>query len=130
MIGAVCQALIIVLTPWALMQWNKWRGVKLTAQEKVDQDRAITTAVLSIEQDAIKQFKETGSLMPGPDKLLSAIERAKGLEPVAVTKLSEAELEMRVEANVALLGSGSIRPPGYSVRPQRITTSMLPPKLE
>jgi len=129
-IDALSKLLIVALVPWALLQWNKWRGHKLTVQEKLDQDRAVTTAVLSVQQDAVNQYRETGNVLPGPARLVEAIHRARSLEPQATARMTDQELELRVEANVAAMAIGSVRPPPSmgSLRPPSF--SLIPPPHE
>lgn len=126
-IDTLSRLLIVALVPLGLMQWNKWRGVKQTAQEKLDQASAVTTAVLSVQQDAIKSYRESGTVLPGPARLVEAINRARSLEPVATARLSDQELELRVEANVAALQLPSVRPPAYSSSIRPPSFSIVPP---
>lgn len=126
-IDGLSKLLLIALIPWATIQWNKWRGAQLSVQQKIDQDRAVTTAVLSVQQDAIKSYRQTGSVLPGPARLVEAIHRARSLEPQATSRMTDQELELRVEANVAALAIGSIRPPGLSSSLRPPSFSLFPP---
>lgn len=113
------QVALAALIPWVLVQWNKWRGVQQTAQEKRDQEQAVLTSVLSVQQEGIKALKAHQPVPPGPERLAEAVSRAKSLAPGPMGKLSDEEIELRVEANVAALALSqpiSIRPPTISVR--------------
>ncbi len=116
-LNTASQWVIALLVPLALAQWSKWRGVQQTAQQTADQERAITTAVLSVQQDGIKLLKQNLPVPPGPDRLAVAVQRAKSLAPAALSETSDQEIELRVEANVAALALAtplSIRPPQLS----------------
>lgn len=122
----------IVVIPGAIVVFRilrkRW-NLPINEEQAKDVERSIERGILYTEEQAIKAWKQSKSIIPGPEKLDLAKTKAREFSATGLASIPETELVALIEAKVNELRprmSSFPPPPSVSIPPP--PTSMLPPR--